>query len=59
MKTLIPLVILTLAVALNAADNWPQFRGPGALGVSGNTNLPDKWSATENVLWKRDIAGRG
>ena len=59
MKTLIPLVVLTLAVALNAADNWPQFRGPGALGVSGNTNLPDKWSTTENVLWKRDIAGRG
>ncbi len=40
-------------------NNWPQFRGPGALGVSENTNLPDKWSATENVLWKQDIAGRG
>ena len=59
MKTLIPFVVLTLAVGLNAADNWPQFRGSGALGVSENVNLPDKWSTTENVLWKRDIDGRG
>ena len=59
MKTLIPFVVLTLAVGLNAADNWPQFRGPGALGISENVNLPDKWSTTENVLWKRDIDGRG
>jgi len=40
-------------------ENWPQFRGPGALGVSGNANLPDKWSAMENVLWKQTVAGRG
>jgi outer membrane protein assembly factor BamB len=47
--------------ALTAAEdnNWPQFRGPGALGVSGNVNLPDKWSVTENVLWKQVVAGRG
>ena len=39
--------------------NWPQFRGPGALGVSTNTGLPDKWSATEHVVWKTPIPGRG
>lgn len=38
--------------------NWPQFRGPDAAGVSANANLPDKWSATENVAWKTDVAGR-
>jgi len=59
MKTQLTLAALALAVSLNAADNWPQFRGPGALGVSANPNLPDQWSATENVLWKRDIDGRG
>ena len=37
-------------------DNWAQFRGPKALGVSNHPDLPDKWSPTENVLWKRDIA---
>jgi len=38
--------------------NWPQLRGPGGAGVSANANLPDKWSATENVAWKTDLPGR-
>jgi outer membrane protein assembly factor BamB len=52
---------LAPAVLLGAATgdaNWPQFRGAGAAGVSTNANLPDKWSATENVEWKNDLAGR-
>ncbi|HEX7377051.1 MAG TPA: PQQ-binding-like beta-propeller repeat protein [Pirellulales bacterium] len=40
-------------------NRWPQFRGPGARGVGEGTNLPDRWSAKENVAWKRDIPGRG
>jgi outer membrane protein assembly factor BamB len=39
--------------------NWPQFRGPGSRGVAENANLPDRWSATQNVAWKTDIPGRG
>ena len=39
--------------------NWPQFRGPGARGISTSTNLPEQWSATENVAWKAEIPGRG
>jgi outer membrane protein assembly factor BamB len=43
-----------------AADqNWPQFRGPDATGVSDNDALPLHWSATENVAWKTDLPGRG
>jgi outer membrane protein assembly factor BamB len=38
--------------------NWPQFRGPNAAGVSASTNLPETWSATENVAWKTDLPGR-
>jgi len=58
---LVLVVLFWLPCSSTAAEdnNWPHFRGPAALGVSENTNLPDKWSATENVLWKRDIAGRG
>jgi outer membrane protein assembly factor BamB len=41
-----------------AQTNWPQFRGPAAAGVSSNANLLDKWSATENVVWKTDLPGR-
>lgn len=41
------------------SNRWPQFRGPNARGVGEGTNLPDRWSAVENVAWKRDIPGRG
>jgi len=40
------------------ADNWPQWRGPGGLGV-GQGTYPDAWSATDNVAWKTAIPGRG
>ena len=39
-------------------ENWPGFRGGDAAGVSANANLPDKWSATENVAWKTELTGR-
>ena len=40
-------------------DNWPQFRGPGALGVAENPNLPDQWSPAENVRWSTKLPGTG
>ncbi len=41
------------------AQDWLQFRGPGARGVGNPTGLPEKWSTTENVAWKTDLPGRG
>lgn len=40
-------------------QDWPQFRGPGALPVSDNPGLPAIWSATENVEWATEIPGLG
>jgi len=34
------------------AENWPQWRGPTLNGVSAETNLPVRWSPTENIAWK-------
>jgi outer membrane protein assembly factor BamB len=57
---LLPAVIISLLAAYPAlADNWPQFRGPGGQGESAEKNLPIKWSATDNVAWKTEIAGWG
>lgn len=47
---------LTLTVL---AEEWPEFRGPGAQGHSSATGLPVKWSATENVAWRSEIPGTG
>jgi len=41
-----------------AADNWPQWRGPGGLGIA-ERSYPDTWSASEGIVWKAEIPGRG
>jgi pimeloyl-ACP methyl ester carboxylesterase len=51
-------IVATHFVAL-AQSNWPQFRGADSRGTSDNQNLPDHWSATENVAWKCELPGRG
>jgi outer membrane protein assembly factor BamB len=53
------LVVVLLTGAALSDNRWPQFRGPGALGVAEDPDLPDAWSATENVTWKTDIPGTG
>lgn len=42
-----------------AESQWPQWRGPGGLGVIENAGVPLEWSETKNVLWKTAIEGRG
>lgn len=34
------------------AADWPAWRGADGTGVSAETNLPVKWSKTENVRWR-------
>jgi len=53
------LIAMLLVTGVIASDRWPQFRGPQQLGVADDPNLPDTWSATENVSWKTDIPGTG
>lgn len=52
--------IFLAALTASAVDNWPQFRGPGSTGVvPDDPKLPEKWSATENVIWKVEVPGVG
>jgi outer membrane protein assembly factor BamB len=35
------------------AENWPQWRGPSANGISTEAHsLPIRWTTTENITWK-------
>ncbi len=53
-------VVIFLAwPGLSSAQNWPGFRGPTGQGVSPETKLPTKWSATENIAWRAEIPGQG
>jgi outer membrane protein assembly factor BamB len=56
------LLITTVAVLLAQparSQNWPQFRGPSASGISEGKPAPDKWNAEtgDNLLWKTPIPG--
>lgn len=37
------------------AEDWAQFRGPNASGVSVSKKLPTEFSETENVVWKAEL----
>ena len=58
------LVALTIALATSAAvrlaaENWPQWRGPGSQGVSSEKALPTEWEPTKNIAWKIELPGTG
>jgi outer membrane protein assembly factor BamB len=50
----VALAVLLLAGAGRhvAAENWPQWRGAQRNGVSGEKNVPLRWTKTENITWK-------
>jgi outer membrane protein assembly factor BamB len=55
-RGMIGLVFLGILSGSAAADeNWPQWRGPSLNGISGERNLPVKWSTTDNVSWKLQL----
>ena len=50
-------ILLAALPGLVMAGNWPQWRGPMANGLSEETNLPTKWTTTENITWKLPLPG--
>src|SRR5688572_2673820 len=48
-----------IATSGEGARYWPRWRGPSGQGFVSGTGYPDKWSATENVLWKVAVPGEG
>jgi outer membrane protein assembly factor BamB len=52
------LLAAALAPAALVAEDWPHWRGPARNGVSGEKGLPLRWTATENVAWKKALPDR-
>ena len=55
----LPTWIVLLSLLPSLAADWPRFRGPHAEGVVAEANVPVRWSATENVVWKTAMPGSG
>ena len=54
------LAFLLLASALNAAENWPCWRGPGGDGsVENAPYLAVKFDPATDAVWKTEIPGIG
>lgn len=64
-SALLALVLLPASPAVPAGlpkaanGDWPWWRGPTLDGTSRDRRAPMKWSATENVVWKTKVPGRG
>jgi outer membrane protein assembly factor BamB len=58
MRRLILLTIL-LTCSETRAGEWPGWRGPKGDGHSDETNVPTRWSETENIAWTVSIPGKG
>ena len=56
-KTIATTAALLILHQLAAADNWPGLRGPNQNGSSDETDLPTKFSKTENVKWVANLPG--
>jgi outer membrane protein assembly factor BamB len=58
---LVVLTVSLLAAAARGDDNWPQWRGPLATGVSPTGDPPLSWNGADgtNIRWKTPIPGRG
>ena len=54
-KRILAAAVVVVLAGPALAEDWPQFRGPNATGVSASKNLPEAFSETENVLWKADL----
>jgi outer membrane protein assembly factor BamB len=51
--------VLILTAVLAMAADWPQFRGPGGLGIAPDHGLPVTWSDESNLVWKTELPGPG
>lgn len=63
MPTLFAGLLTSLAASAGAqpqdSSHWPRFRGPEGNPVGTHSNLPTRWSDTENVEWAAAIPGVG
>ncbi len=60
MKKCFIIISFVLAVNLSVvAGNWPQWRGPDGTSFAKAGDYPEKFSNTQNVLWKVKLPGKG
>ena len=48
-----------LKISPDEQNNWAQWRGPWATGITNSENPPVEWSEDKNINWKIELPGTG
>lgn len=59
MRSFVVLGLCLGCLAVTHAGDWRQFRGTESNGLGDDQAPPTKWSATENIAWKKELPGTG
>lgn len=59
MRKAILVIVFAASLSLASAENWPGWRGPGALGISGEKGIPVRWDPAKNIKYKVEVPGLG
>lgn len=52
-------LVCLLPLTAQAADSWPNWRGPSSNGVAPGKSYPTTWSTSQNMKWKVELPGPG
>lgn len=52
MKSTLVLVVIVVSTGTCSAEDWPAFRGSNGNGISNESRIPMRWSASNNIKWK-------
>ena len=54
-------IVLIIGIQVGEASNasWPQWRGPGFQGSTGQGSYPESWAGEDGLAWKFELPGRG
>ena len=55
----VALALLISIPSVVPAAEWSGFRGPNGSGVAVSGDIPNEWSDTRNLKWKRELPGPG
>ena len=53
------IMVMIIMVMTAHSQNWPQWRGPEANGIASPGTYPVNFSATDGLLWKAELPGKG
>jgi len=56
LRAILTVALVFWALAVPRAENWPQWCGPSLNGLSGEKNLPVRWSKSENIAWSLPLS---